>query len=456
MSLAEPQYSVVPFSGPLVRLDYPRPSSPAAEPEAVGRSGIIQKFKRSDAMLRNALYIVLNSGTQAALGFAFWILTTRFFSTADVGRASSLISATALLSFLGLLGMNTAFIRYLPVVANRNRLITAGVLLVAACSGLAGIIYVLITPRIAPSVAFVAHNLPMAACFVVLTAASGVNILTDSIFIAAGKGSYNAIVDGVIGGSSRIILLLLLAGGSAFAIFTASSIGYAAAAVASLLIMLRVLRWRPSVSNFWQVIKPVIRFSGANYVGNVLNLLPSLVVPLIVLNRMSATTEAYYYVAFQLASLLFTATAAVEQSFLAEGSSNGTIDKAVLVRSLRILLAFCVPAFVMILLFGHFALLAFGTKYAANASGSLIALSATVLPLAAYNWFLTVLRLSNRLTPIVWSNAVYGAIIIGLAWALAPHGLSAVSLSWPIGASAGAIIAGVPAISSIRRNHRAA
>jgi O-antigen/teichoic acid export membrane protein len=407
-------------------------------------------------MLRNALYIVLNSGTQAALGFAFWILTTRFFSTADVGRASSLISATALLSFLGLLGMNTAFIRYLPVVANRNRLITAGVLLVAACSGLAGIIYVLITPRIAPSVAFVAHNLPMAACFVVLTAASGVNILTDSIFIAAGKGSYNAIVDGVIGGSSRIILLLMLAGGSAFAIFSASSIGYAAAAVASLLIMLRVLRWRPSVSNFWQVIKPVIRFSGANYVGNVLNLLPSLVVPLIVLNRMSATTEAYYYVAFQLASLLFTATAAVEQSFLAEGSSNGTIDKAVLVRSLRILLAFCVPAFVMILLFGHFALLAFGTKYAANASGSLIALSATVLPLAAYNWFLTVLRLSNRLTPIVWSNAVYGAIIIGLAWALAPHGLSAVSLSWPIGASAGAIIAGVPAISSIRRNRRPA
>jgi O-antigen/teichoic acid export membrane protein len=187
-------------------------------------------------------------------------------------------------------------------------------------------------------------------------------------------------------------------------------------------------------------------------VGNVLNLLPTLVVPLIVLNRMSATTEAYYYVAFQLAALLFTATAAVEQAFLAEGASNGLMGRAVLMRSLRILLAFCIPAFLLILLFGRFALLAFGTKYAAHAEGSLIALAAAVLPIAADNWFLTVLRLANRLKPIVWSNAVYGAVVIGLAWVLAPHGLTAVSLCWPIGASAGALVAGIPAVGVIQRN----
>jgi O-antigen/teichoic acid export membrane protein len=167
---------------------------------------------------------------------------------------------------------------------------------------------------------------------------------------------------------------------------------------------------------------------------------------------MSDTTEAYYYVAFQLASLLYTATSAVEQAFLAEGASTGQMGNKVLMRSLRILLAFCVPAFLVMLLGGHYALLAFGPKYAAHAQGSLIALAAAVLPIAADNWFLTVLRLYNRLKAIMWSNGVYGATVIALAWILTSHGLTAVSLCWPIGASAGALVAGIPALGVIRRN----
>jgi O-antigen/teichoic acid export membrane protein len=467
MAIAEPETTVVPFSGASVGLRYTgpidtgplgaafrRPPEAEAQPGVAERASRFRAFLRSDQMLRNAFYIILNSGAQAALGFAFWIMTARFFSTADVGRASSLISALSLLSFLGLLGLNTTFIRYLPVAPDRNRLMTSGIMLVAGCGGLAGIIYVLITPRVAPSVAFIAHNLPMAIGFVLISAAAAVNILTDSVFIAVGKSSYNAIVDGVIGGSVRIVLLLALAGGGAFAIFGVASASYVVASIVSLILMVRVLRWRPNARNPWQVIKPVLRFSGANYLGNVFNLLPTLVVPLIVLNKLGPTMEAFYYVAFQLALLLYTATSAVEQAFLAEGASNGKMSNAVLMRSLRILLVFCIPAFLVILLFGHFALLAFGAKYAANAGGALIALAAAVLPIAADNWFLTVLRLSNRLHAIVWSNGIYGAVVIGLAWVLAPHGLTAVSLSWPIGASAGALVAGVPAIAAIRRNQR--
>ena len=236
-------------------------------------------------MLHNALYIILNSGVQAALGFAFSIITARFFDPAEVGRASTLVSATSLLSFLGLLGLNTTFIRYLQLASQRNRLITAGTTLVAVCGGLAAVIYLFLIPRLAPSVAFVTHKESMAIGFVLLTAATGVNVLTDAIFIAAGKSSYNVIVDGVVGGIFKIVLILMLAGGGAFSIFGASSVGYASAAVVSLLLMVRALRWRPNFRNFWQVLRPVLSFSGANYVANVLNLLPSLVVPLIVLNR---------------------------------------------------------------------------------------------------------------------------------------------------------------------------
>jgi O-antigen/teichoic acid export membrane protein len=407
---------------------------------------------RSDQMLRNAFYILLNSGAQSALGFAFWIITARVFSTGDVGRASTLISAVSLLSFIGMLGLNTTFVRYLPVTAEWNRLVTAGVTLVAVCSGAVALAYVLATPKIAPSVAFIAHSPVLTAGFVLITVATAVNILTDSVFIAAGKSVYNAIVDGVVSGSFRIALVAVFAGGGTFAVFGVASAGYVSAAVISLILIVRVFKWRPSLSNSRSVLRPVIGFSGANYAGNVLNYMPGFVVPLIILDRLGADSEAYYYVAFQLALLLWTATYAVEQAFLAEGAGDGRMSNAVLARSLRILVAFCVPGLLALVFVSHFLLLAFGARYSAHSEGALLALAVAVLPIAASNWFLTVLRLANRLKAIVWSNAAYGTAVIGLAWVLAPHGLTAVSLSWPIGACVGAIVAGVPAIGVLRRN----
>ena len=46
------------------------------------------------------------------------------------------------------------------------------------------------------------------------------------------------------------------------------------------------------------MLKPVLRFTGVNYVAGVLSLLPTLIVPLIVLNRLGSDDAAYYYVAY--------------------------------------------------------------------------------------------------------------------------------------------------------------
>ena len=186
LALATPENTIVPFSGTAVGLRYTgpierangRPLEPSGQTGITDRAIRFRAFLRNDQMLRNAMYIVLNSGVQAALGFGFWIIAARFFDTAAVGRASSLISAISLLSVLGLLGLNTTFIRYLPVATQRNQLITAGITLVAVCTGVAAFLYVLLTPRLEPSVTFVARNAPMAVGFVLLTAAAAVNLLT--------------------------------------------------------------------------------------------------------------------------------------------------------------------------------------------------------------------------------------------------------------------------------------
>jgi O-antigen/teichoic acid export membrane protein len=468
LAIADAEPVLVPFSG-AVRSHYtgpitsprenvpPRSGEPSQSPGLLDRA---RQFAAADGMVRSALYMIVSYGASAGLGFAFWLIAARLFAPADVGTASSLISATTLIGFLGQFGLNTALIRYLPTASDRNRLITVGLTLVTACSLVIALVYILLTPLIAPHIAFIAHSLLLAFGFVILTASGGTNALTDSIFIAANKANYNAITDGLVGGFTKLIVIFVLAGAGSYgisgsySIFTAATSGYLTAALVSLVLLARGLGWRPRFGGSAPLLKPLLAFSGANYIANVLNLLPSLVVPLIVLDRIGPSAAAYYYVAYQLASLLYQTVYAVESSFLAQGSHNKTIERSFLTRSIRILLVVCIPSFVIMLLIGHDVLSLFGTKYGSNAVGCFNILIMAVFPVAANNWLLTVLRLANRLKPIVVSNAIYAIVICGLAWLLASRGLTALALAWPIGVAAGGLVAGFSTLKVLRETRR--
>src|SRR3984957_8460873 len=202
-----------------------------------GARGNVALCLRTDHMVRNSLYLILSSGLQAALGFAFWIITARLFSPADVGKASSLISATTVIAYLALLGLNSTLVRHLPTAPDRSALITAGLVLVAACGAAIGLIYVLLIPVLAPRLAFVQHQPALAAGFVLLTAAAAVNLITDSVFVASRKAAYSALTAGGVGGIAKVVSVLLLAGTGSYGLFCASVGGFAAAALASLVLM---------------------------------------------------------------------------------------------------------------------------------------------------------------------------------------------------------------------------
>lgn len=406
---------------------------------------------RSDHMLRNTLFLILSTGLQAALGFAFWIVVARLFSPADVGRGSSLISAIGLIAYLAMLGLNSAVVRYLPTAKDPNSLITATLLLVGGFGGLLGAIYIFATPIFAPKVAFVAHQPMLALGFVVLASATTVNLLTDSVFIASRKAGFTALTDGGIGGTAKIALSVALAGTGAYGVFTASAGGFAAAALASLVLMAVAVGWRPSLKKPVEILKPLIKFSFANYAGNVMGLLPTLVVPLIILGRVGASSEAYYFVAFQLANLLYAAANAVEQTFLAEGSQADVDWRGLLRRSLRLLLALFVPMCLIVVVSAHWVLLAFGVKYSQFGTPSLMLLAAAAVPIGANDWLQTVLRLAGALRPIVWSGVVCAVSVCALAWFLAPFGLTALTASWPIGSALGAVVAGIGFMAVRRR-----
>lgn len=409
---------------------------------------------RQDHMMRNSLYLMLNSGLQAGFGFAFWIIAARLFSAADVGTASSLISATTVIAYLALLGLNNAFGRYLPTASDRNALITSGLTLVAVCGAVIALAYILLTPFIAPRLAFVEASPELTAGFALITATAAVNILTDSVFVASRKASYTAFVDGIIGGVGKVLTAVALVGAGAYGIFCASTMGAVLAAIASLALIFTAMHCRPSLKRALKTLKPLLRFSGANYLGNVLNMLPTLAVPIIVLDRLGAASAAYYFVAFQVASILYAAALSVEQTFLAEGSYANANMRKLKRRSLRILVMLCLPAALCLIATGHWLLLAFGWRYYHYGAPSLVLLAAAAGPIAANYWLLTILRLAGRLRAIVIANGTYAVSICGLAWLGASHGLTAVAAAWPTGALLAACVAGVAVPHDSSARHR--
>jgi O-antigen/teichoic acid export membrane protein len=391
-------------------------------------------------MVRNSAYLIFSSGLQALLGFVFWLIVAHLFSSADVGRASSLISATTVIAYLALLGLNSTLVRFLPTAANKDALITAGLLIVAACGALIGLGYVLLTPVIAPQLAFIEHRWLLGAGFVVLTAGASVNLLTDSVFIASRRAVYCAVTDGVVGGVSKIVSAVVLAGTAAYGVFAASAGGFAFSAAVSVVLIFAVLRWRPRLANPLATLRPLLRFSGANYAGNILNLLPVLIVPLIVLDRLGARDAAYYFVSFQIATLLYSAAYAVGQSFLAEGSHAGADRRALRRRSRKTLTALYLPGVIAVIVTSRLVLDRFGIEYGRHGVPTLVLLALAAVPIAACNWSWTALRLSSHLRSIVISSAVYMIGICGLAWYLAPYGLTGLAAAWPLGSLAAAAV----------------
>ena len=164
------------------------------------------------------------------------------------------------------------------------------------------------------------------------------------MFIASRKAGFCALTDGVVGGISKIVFGLILAGTGAYGLFCAFAGSFAAAAFVSIMLIMITLHWRPSLKKPFQTLKPLLRFSGANYLANAFDLIPTVVVPLVVLDRLGAQAAAYYFVSFQMATLLYSAAYAVEAAFLAEGSQAEADWRAVRSRSRRLAMMIFIPA----------------------------------------------------------------------------------------------------------------
>ena len=112
-----------------------------------------------DSLYRNSSYLIASNILSTALGFIFWALATRVFSTQDVGLGSTLISSTDLVVAFALLGLNMGLVRYLPASDRKNDKINSVFVITSITSLIASLIFVLGLRYISPELVIIHDSL---------------------------------------------------------------------------------------------------------------------------------------------------------------------------------------------------------------------------------------------------------------------------------------------------------
>jgi O-antigen/teichoic acid export membrane protein len=394
-----------------------------------------------DPLLSNSFFLALNAGTQAAVSFVFWLLNSHLYSAGQIGTATTLLSGAVTISWISLFGFNSTFIRFLPDSRQPNEEINTGLLMVFATGLVAALLYVAIVPLVVPRLGLVRASFSFAAGFIVLTAFMGVNLVTDSVFIAFRKVPYNVLVDGAIQGAVKLALPVLLVGLGAYGVFMSWGLAALVAVAASIVFMTQIVGYRPRLRVSPGVLRRTWNYSAANYGANLLALCPPLAIPLIVLDMRGPRQAAFYFVAYQVANLLFALGWAVSTSFFAEGSHEGSDLASLLRRSAKVIALVCIPCGIFVAATGHWILLMFGLAYSVGGTSTLAILALSTPLVALSSTAMMVLRITKQLRALVLATAVYAAVIVGLALLGARRGLPWVAAAYVVGTTAAGLLA---------------
>lgn len=404
----------------------------------------------SDPLYRNSLFLMANTAVTAGLGFIFWMVIARFYTEAELGLGAAIISAISLLALLSRLGFNVALIRFLPKAEKPVDMINTCLTLSGIVSLVVAGIFIAGLHLWSPAFYFVRENAIFSIAFVFFVLFCTLSGIMDSIFIARRRADFVLLKNTIYSLLKIPLPILLVLYFHAFGIVASWGVAIALAVIISFLLFLpRVQnRYKPVPKLNLGIIRDIWRYSAGNYFAGLFGAASTFILPIMVVNILGAEQNAYFYVAWMIASLLFAIPMAVSQSLFAEGSHFEAPLGLNVRRSYKFIFLLLIPAIILLLLLGKWLLLLFGVSYSANALGLLSILGISSLFVGVNSVYYSIMRVRHRIRELV---AICGfitlAVLLGSYFITPTTGIIGVGYIW-LGAQG---VVSIYVISAMRR-----
>ena len=431
-----------PIAGPIEPALFPD-SSP--HNEAVGGFETAQRLRLGLAV--NSLNVIGTTGINAALGYAYWLVAARWFTPATIGVATAATAAISLAGLLATGGLDTWLVQNLPKTNAQGWSAKVGTALTFC--GLAGLITGLCTALIARPRGSGEASMSVGVSLTLISvgaAAWTMTVLIDGAFLADRRADAMLIRNAGFGAVKLAMIVAVAVVGATRSATNLTIVWVAAtviSVVASLSVQFRRIKRAVTVrpTEFAESITHMLGTTGWHFLTNMGGRLPMYVFPLIVINRASATENAYFHAAWMLGSLFFVVSTGAASSLLASGAEPGANLSELTRSSVRFISKMLPPLAVVCILFGRFALSLFGPGYAKDGYAMVLVLVAAAIPDGITNIATSQMRLRQHFKQAAALNlfmAISGCV---LAYLLVPDwGITGAGAGWAISQTAGAVI----------------
>jgi O-antigen/teichoic acid export membrane protein len=382
-----------------------------------------------DSLYRNSIYLMGSSVIMAVFGFFFWLICARLFSAENIGLATTIISVMGLIATFSVLGLNTGLIRYLPNSADKSKKINTCFTTVALTAIIVACIFLLGIKIFSPRLAFIKENLIISFAFIFFMAIYSMSSVLESVFIALRRAKF-VLIKNAIFSIIKVCLPFAFIGLGAFGIFSAyMSAMFIGFGIVFIILMLK-FQYKPKFAFYDNVIMKIGKYSFGNYIAGFIGSLPLLLLPLMITNILHPEITAYYFMAIQIASLLFVIPNATTNSLFAEGSTNERGLKKQVFKSIWIIGILLIPAILLTLLFGKYILLAFGSEYSAQGLNFLKIMALSGIFVSINSIFGSVFKVKKRIKEIIVRNIVGTITIIGLSYLFIHKGMGLIGVGY--------------------------
>ena len=381
----------------------------------------------------NAIYLTLSILVRSLFTFIFWLVVARFYTEAEVGYSSAIISVVNYLALLSLIGWDSSLIRFMPQAEKPRRLINSCFTLCSLISILIAGIFIAGVDFWSPALTFIKENNIFVLVFIIFTLLWVLSLLIDATFIAKRRAGFTLIQSAISSILKIFLAVLLVLFFHAFSIVASWAIALGVAIAVSLFLFI------PKVQHNFRLVPTLDvsllhsrrHYAGGNYLTSLFISAPPLILPVIVVNVLGPERNAYFYVAWVMSSLLSAIAVAISSSLFAEGAHFEDRLGENVSKSLKFIFILLIPAVILLILVGKWLLLVFGQSYAVNGLKLFWILILSSLPLGINHVYTSILRVRGRLKELM---AIWGFIAVTMlvtSYLIAPvTGIIGIGYTW--------------------------
>jgi O-antigen/teichoic acid export membrane protein len=399
------------------------------------------------SLVRNSVYLMAATVVTSVVGYAFWAVAARLYSTAAIGEAGAGVSAMAFASLLGAVGGSSAIIAELP---NKRRpydwsvTVTTALVFTSITSAVAALATVVVLAQAGHS-AFLYQEGWWVAAFVVGVVATTASQLLENIWVAERQAGWFLGASSVFAVTKLVIVAIpVFVVFGATGILSAWSAVLAATVAGCMLVLARMYEYRPRIRGFHEQIWSMRQTLAGNYVITVGDQATLYLIPVLVAFQVSPVAAGWFYAAWKIGGFYAVFASAVGTTTFAEGSHRPNRALSIAISGMKIILPFIALGAAVTIFGGHLVLHIFGAGYAAHGYMLLVLLSLAAFPDAVVNIYRSVLRVQRRYktaSAICWTISVTRLILTWLA--VARFGIVGAGWAWLVTQTGGAIWCGL-------------